>query len=167
VDHLTGEVREAGRLVAEAVGVLREPELPEDDDPARAELLHDARVVLRKGVPQRVVAVRRVHPLHVDQVLQQHRQTVRRTADLSRLPLLVHERRFLQRVLVELRDGVQTRPALVERVDAHDVRLRELHRGELALLHHLDRRRTVEPFEIERRRRGSRMAGEYDHRRHQ
>ena len=50
-------LREARRLVAEAVGVLRQAELAEDHDAARAQLLRDAGVVLRERVAQRVVAV--------------------------------------------------------------------------------------------------------------
>ena len=50
VDHLAGEVAEAGRLAAEAVRELGQAELAEDDDAVRAQLLDDAGVGRRERV---------------------------------------------------------------------------------------------------------------------
>ena len=81
-----------------------------------------------KECAQRVVAVRRVHALHVDEVLQQDRQAVGGAAKRAGGALGVGARGFLQRVLVELRDGVEAGAALVQRLDPVDVRARELRR---------------------------------------
>ena len=149
VEHLAGEVREARRLAAEVVRVLGQAELAEDHDTALAQLLGHAGVDRREGVAQREVARRRVHALHVDQVLEQDRQAVRGTAELALLALLVQQRGVLDRLRVELRDGVEARAALVERRDAGDVRAGQLDRRELALFHQLDGGRAVQRLKIQ------------------
>ena len=58
-------------------------------------------------------------------------------------------RGVLERVLVELRDGVDARPALVERGDPRDVRAGELDRRELAFVHQLDGGRAVERLQVQ------------------
>jgi hypothetical protein len=123
-------------LVPEAVGVLGQPDLPEDHRAARAQLLDDTRVFRGEGVAERVVAVRRVHALHVDEVLQQDREPVGWTADESGGALLVQLSGLLERVLVELRDSVEARAALVQRPDPIDVGPRELNRRQITILHH-------------------------------
>ena len=84
VEHLAGQVAEARRLVAEEVRVLGQAELAEDHDAVLAQLLGHAGVDRRERVAQREVARRRVHALHVDQVLEQDRQAVRGPADVAR-----------------------------------------------------------------------------------
>jgi hypothetical protein len=81
---------------------------------------------------------------------------VRRAADVAVGALLVEQRRVLERLLVELRDGVEAGAALVQRRDPRDVRAGELDGRELAVLHHLDGRRAVESLEVEH---GVRMGG--------
>ena len=149
VDDLAGEVREARRLVAEAVGVLRQAELAEDHDAVFTQLLRDAGVGRRERLAQRVVAVGGVHADDVDEVLQQDRQAVGGPAQLAGGALGVELRGVLQRVLVELRDGVEAGAALVQRLDAGDVGLRELHGRQLAAGHHLLRLQSGEGLEVE------------------
>src|SRR5262249_53687368 len=121
--------REARRLAAEATGELRQAEFAEDREPVLTQLLRDAGIRCREVLPQRIIAGRRVHALHVNEVFQQDGKTVCGTPDMPLGALHVQLRGVLQRVLVELGDRVKSGAALVQRLNAVDISLGERDRG--------------------------------------
>ena len=117
VQHLAGQVAEARRLAAEAVRPLGQTELAEDHDAVCAQVARHAGVLFGERFAQRPVARRGVHRRRVDDVLQQDRHAHRRAEDV--MPWLRSLSAFLassSALRVDLRDRVQARSGLVERL---------------------------------------------------
>ena len=126
----------AGGIEGAEVGPLGEVGLAEDDGSTGAQFRSDRRVA-DGGLPsQRERARGGLHPVAcVDVVLQQHRDAVQRSQQLASGAQVIGVLRHRQGVRVDLQDGIDAGPVLVQRLDAVEVETRELDGSERASRH--------------------------------
>ncbi len=137
--------------------------LPRITAPGGAQLGDDGGVLGRDRVLQRDAARGGRQAGDVEVVLDQHRQALQRAADVAGRALEVGDGRVLERRGVDDADGVDARPARVDRRDPVDVRACELHARQLARRHLLLQLGDRQALEIERRIGGLGRSGTDQH----
>ena len=125
----------ADGAMSAARGELRQVDLGENDGAGVAQFFYQKSILRRDRAPQHEGARGGRQIRGVVVVFQYHRNAVQRTARSFRSALGIERTRRVERRGIQCDDGVDRRPLLVVGLDARQVELGELFRGQASLRH--------------------------------